>query len=66
MGMAPGSITKTVDEGFSSYYIFTNGACGDYSCKEQLAGLPCSNPDNYNDRYVGNVYGRHLIQFLLQ
>ncbi len=49
------SITKTVAEGFSSYYIFTNGACGDYSCKEQLAGLPCSNPDNYNDRFTGVI-----------
>ena len=27
------SITMMLDEGFSSFYTFTNGACGDWSCK---------------------------------
>ena len=36
------SITMMLDEGFSSYYTFTNGACGDWSCKENLDGLPCA------------------------
>ncbi len=50
------SITMTVAEGFSSYYIFTNGgaACS-WDCKENLAGLPCGDPGNFNDRYIANV-----------
>ncbi len=38
--------------GFASYYTFTNGACGDFSCKEDLDGLPCGDPDNFNDRLL--------------
>ena len=49
------SITLEVDSGFSSYYTFTNGACGDWSCKENLAGLPCGDPNNYNDRFLPEV-----------
>ena len=49
------TITQTVPSGFSSFYIFTNGACGDYSCKEQLGGLPCGVPANFNDRQVVNI-----------
>lgn len=41
--------------GFRSYYTFTNGNCPDYSCKENLAGLPCGNPANFNDRLVPQV-----------
>ncbi|MDA0912457.1 MAG: hypothetical protein O2818_05040 [Bacteroidetes bacterium] len=51
------SITLMLDEGFSSYYTFTNGACGDWSCKENLAGLPCGDPANYNDRFLPAVTG---------
>ena len=50
------SITVEVAAGFSSYYTFTNGACGDWSCKENLAGLPCGDPNNYNDRFLPEVY----------
>jgi len=39
-------------KGFESYYTFTNGACPDYSCKENLADLPCGNPANFNDRFL--------------
>lgn len=46
------SITMMLDEGFSSFYTFTNGACGDWSCKENLNGLPCGDPANYNDRFL--------------
>lgn len=49
------TITLEVDSGFSSYYTFTNGACGDWSCKENLAGLPCGDPNNYNDRFLEPV-----------
>jgi hypothetical protein len=49
------SITVEVAAGFSSYYTFTNGACGDWSCKENLAGLPCGDPNNYNDRFLPEI-----------
>ncbi len=39
-------------KGFSSFYTFANGPCGDYSCKEILEGLPCGNPNNFNDRFL--------------
>jgi cysteine-rich repeat protein len=56
---APGSdiytITVTRPVGFSSYYTFTNGLCPDYSCKENLAGLPCGDPGNFNDRFLPAV-----------
>ena len=42
-------------KGFSSFYTFTNGACGDFGCKEQIGGLDCSDPDNFNDRFFGPV-----------
>lgn len=42
-------------QGFSSYFTFTNGPCGDYSCKENIEGLPCANPNNFNDRFIGPV-----------
>lgn len=39
--------------GFESFYTFTNGACGDFSCKEDIAGQACSDPDNFDDRFMG-------------
>ena len=45
--------TFELPRGFSSFYTFTNGACGDFSCKENIAGLPCSDPANYDDRFMG-------------
>lgn len=49
-----GIYTLTVRKpmGFASYYTFTNGACGDWSCKEDLAGLPCADPNSFNDRFL--------------
>ena len=44
------SITVSLPIGLTSYYAFTNGACGDWSCKENLTGLPCGDPANFNDR----------------
>ncbi|MFK7950539.1 MAG: T9SS type A sorting domain-containing protein [Saprospiraceae bacterium] len=49
-------ITVRVPEGFSSFYTFTNGACADWSCKEDLTGLPCGDPNNHNDRTLPAVY----------
>lgn len=48
-------ITVPRQRGFNSFFVFTNGACPDYSCKEQLAGLPCSFPGNFNDRFIAAV-----------
>lgn len=55
------TITIQRDAAFSSFYTFTNGSCGDYSCKENLAGLPCSDPANYNDRFLPPVYSDTTI-----
>lgn len=49
------SVTVQRDQGFSSYYIYLNGNCPDYSCKENIAGLPCSDPANFNDRFLPPV-----------
>lgn len=46
---------------FSSYYTFTNGPCADYSCKENLAGLPCGNPNNFNDRLLPETAGDVVV-----
>lgn len=40
---------------FSSHYTFANGPCADYSCKENLAGLECGDPNNFNDRFLPAV-----------
>lgn len=49
--------TLTIERpvGFSSFYTFTNGACGDYSCKENIAGQDCADPNNFNDRFMGPI-----------
>lgn len=49
------TITVQRDKGFSSYFTFLNGNCGDWSCKENLAGLPCGDPSNFNDRFLPRV-----------
>jgi hypothetical protein len=45
-------ITVPRKKGFSSYYTFANGNCPDYSCKEDLAGQPCGDPNSFNDRFL--------------
>jgi len=50
------SITFRKDTAFFSYFTFTNGACPSWGCKEQLAGKPCGDPANYNDRQTGTLY----------
>jgi len=47
------TITISKAENFSSHYIFLNGNCGDWSCKEDIAGQACSDPANFNDRFIG-------------
>jgi hypothetical protein len=41
----------TVPDTFSSHYTFINGS-GCWADKEQIGGLPCSDPANFNDRFV--------------
>ncbi|MBL7810508.1 MAG: T9SS type A sorting domain-containing protein, partial [Saprospiraceae bacterium] len=48
-------ITVPRKTGFQSYYAFANGACPDFSCKENLAGQPCGDPNNFNDRFLAAV-----------
>ena len=36
------AITKEVPKHYSGNYKFTNGACGDWGCKEQLGGQACA------------------------
>ena len=48
-------ITVRQPKGFSSYYIFTNGSTG-WENKEDLAGLPCADPNNFNDRFLDSVF----------
>lgn len=54
---ADGIYTITVPRyrGFSSFYTFANGNCPDYSCKENIGGLPCAHPENFNDRFLSPV-----------
>lgn len=49
------SIVVKREKGFSSHYTFTNGNCPNYSCKENIAGLPCADPGNFNDRFMPAV-----------
>ena len=49
------SITVQVPHGFTGHYTFTNGACQDWSCKENIVGQECADPDNWNDRLLVNV-----------
>ena len=39
---------------FTGAYVFTNGACGDYSCKEDLAGQECAF-GTWNDRLLSDI-----------
>lgn len=49
------TITLQKEKGFSSFFIFLNGNCEDWSCKEKLAGLPCSDPKNFDDRFLPSI-----------
>jgi len=55
------TITFEKPVGFTSYYTFTNGNCPDYSCKEDISGQSCANPDNFNDRLLTALTGDTTI-----
>ena len=50
-------VTVTLQEGQAGHYIFLNSPNdgNDWGAKEQLAGLPCSDPNNYDDRILDPV-----------
>jgi len=49
------SLTIEREAGFSGFYTFTNGACGNFDCKEQIGGQDCARADNFNDRFINPV-----------
>ena len=49
------ALTITRPVGFSSFYTFTNGACADFGCKEDLTGQACGDPANFSDRFLPPV-----------
>ncbi len=50
------SITIERENGYSGNYTFINGIClPDWSCKENIAGQDCADPDNFNDRILDPV-----------
>ncbi len=55
------SISFTRGVGFTSFYTFTNGNCPDYSCKEDISGQDCANPNNFNDRLLEPVMSDIVI-----
>ncbi|MEM6770678.1 MAG: hypothetical protein AAF597_08855, partial [Bacteroidota bacterium] len=55
MGGGIYSIEITRPAGFSSFYTFANGACADFSCKENIGGQDCADPNNFNDRFLPAV-----------
>ena len=50
------SVTIELANGTVGNYIFLNGNCPDWSCKEDLAGLPCAD-GTWNDRFLPEVTG---------
>ena len=48
------SITVEVTTPYTGNYTFTNGACGDWSCKENIEGQDCAD-GQYSDRLLADV-----------
>ena len=51
------TVSVSVDEGLSGHYVFLNSPNdgGDWDAKENLEGLPCGDPNNFNDRFLAAV-----------
>ena len=47
-----------------NHYTFLNSPSngGDWGAKENLAGLPCGDPSNYNDRLLPNIFSDTTLQ----
>ena len=48
-GVYVATVTLPTDDSYM--YVFLNGTCGDYSCKEDLSGDPCA-AGQFNDREI--------------
>ena len=57
------SVDVSLANGTSGNYIFLNGNCPDWSCKENLANLPCADPANWNDRFLPEVTEDTTLDF---
>jgi hypothetical protein len=55
------TISFSRERGWNSFYTFANGPCADYSCKEDIEGLPCAIVDNFNDRQMGPIMSDTMI-----
>ncbi len=62
MGNGIWSVTIAKPVGTASFYTTLNGNCPGWGCKEQLSGLPCGDPANYNDRWMPAVYSDTTIK----
>jgi len=47
-------LTFVLDQGYTGNYTFTNGACPDFQCKENIVGLPCADGP-FSDRLLSNI-----------
>ena len=54
------SITLELTTPYNGNYTFTNGACGDYSCKEDIAGQECAD-GTWSDRLLSNITEDHVV-----
>ena len=57
------SVDVSLANGTSGNYIFLNGNCPDWSCKENLANLPCADALNWNDRFLPEVTEDTTLDF---
>lgn len=54
-------ITIAVPQGTAFNYTFTNGNCPSWGCKENIAGLPCADASNFNDRKSFGIFSDTTI-----
>ena len=59
------STTVSIAEGSSGHYVFFNSPShgGDWGTKEDLAGLECGDPANYNDRFMPAVTAPTSVEY---
>ena len=54
------SITMQVIAPYTGNYTFLNGNCGDWSCKENIAGQGCADGE-FNDRLLSDITEDHTV-----
>lgn len=57
-------VTTVIAGSSPNHYTFLNSPSngGDWGAKENLAGLPCGDPSNYNDRLLPNIFSDTTLQ----